>query len=121
MFLTYFHYLPYQPGDETYDLEALINASLNEYPLNDNSSIEAYPNPAQDALILAFPISLNDSDLIFIYDANGQVKMKLIPEPGITQLYLGNENDEWLGLPKGVYFVSARVSGQLLSKKIIKL
>ncbi len=120
MFLTYFHYLPYQPGDETYDLEALISASLNEYPPDDNSTILAYPNPTQEALTLAFPLSLNETDLIFIYDVNGQVKMKLTPETGTTQLYLGTQNDEWFGLPKGIYFVSARVNGQLLSKKIIK-
>jgi hypothetical protein len=120
MFLTYFHYLPYQPGDETYDLEALISASLTNYPLNDNSSIAAYPNPTQDALTLAFPLSLKPSDLIYLYDVNGQVKLKLTPEAGVSQIHLGTENEEWLGLPKGVYFVSARVSGQLLSKKIIK-
>ena len=120
MFLTYFHYLPYQPGDETYDLEALISASLTDYPLNDNSSIVAYPNPTQDALTLSFPLSLKPSDLIFIYDASGQVKMKLVAEAGTTQIELGQENDQWLSLPKGVYFVSARVNGQLLTKKLIK-
>ena len=120
MFLTYFHYLPYQPGDETYDLEALISASLTDYPLNYNSSIVAYPNPTQDALTLAFPLSLKPSDLIYLYDVNGQVKLKLTPEAGVSQLHLGTENEEWLGLPKGVYFVSARINGQLLSKKLIK-
>jgi hypothetical protein len=80
----------------------------------------AYPNPTQDALTLAFPKALNNSDLIFIYDASGQVKMKLTPEAGTTQVHLGSENDKWLTLPKGVYFVSARVNGQLLTKKLIK-
>lgn len=120
MFLTYFHYLPYQPGDETYDLEALVSASLIDYPLQDQSSIQAYPNPFHDDLTLSFPISLNPSDQIFVYDANGQLKMKLSPEAGTTQVHLGHENTEWLGLPKGVYFISARVNGQLLSKKLIK-
>lgn len=121
MFLTYFHYFPYQPGDETYDLETLISASLTDYPLNDNSSIVAYPNPTQDALTLVFPLSLKPSDLIYLYDINGQVKLKLTPELGVSQIHLGIENEEWLGLPKGVYFVSARVNGHLLSKKLIKL
>ncbi|MFN5373250.1 MAG: T9SS type A sorting domain-containing protein, partial [Flavobacteriia bacterium] len=82
--------------------------------------ILAYPNPTQEALTLSFPLSLNETDLIFIYDINGQVKMKLTPETGTTKLYLGTQNDEWFGLPKGIYFVSARVKGQLLSKKLIK-
>lgn len=64
--------------------------------------------------------SYNLEALIYLYDVNGQVKLKLTPEAGVSQIYLGTENEEWLGLPKGVYFVSARVSGQLLSKKIIK-
>jgi hypothetical protein len=120
MFLTYFHFLPYQPGDETYDLEALISASLEDYPLSDNSSILAYPNPFEAALTLEFPSSLNNSDLIYIYDAQGQLRMKLTPETGTTQLHLGIENQQWRDLPKGVYFVSARIKGQLLSKKLIK-
>jgi hypothetical protein len=69
---------------------------------------------------LSFPLSLKPSDLIFIYDASGQVKMKLVAEAGTTQIELGQENDQWLSLPKGVYFVSARVNGQLLTKKLIK-
>jgi hypothetical protein len=120
MFLTYFHYMPYQPGDETHDLEALVSAALTEYPINDNSSIQAYPNPFQDAITLTFPTSLKPSDIIFIYDVNGQLKMKINAEAGTSQIYLGNENQEWRGLPKGVYFVSAKVNGQLLSKKLIK-
>jgi hypothetical protein len=46
--------------------------------------------------------------------------MKLTPETGTTQLHLGIENQQWRDLPKGVYFVSARIKGQLLSKKLIK-
>ena len=79
-----------------------------------------YPNPFKDELTLRFPLSLGASDLIFLYDANGQLKFKLTPEPGGTTLHLGSELPEWQGLSKGVYFLSARLSGQLFSKKLIK-
>jgi hypothetical protein len=120
MFLTYFHYLPYQPGDETYDLEALISASLNEYPIQDNSSIIAYPNPFNEQLTLSFPKSFGANDLLYFYNASGQLQFKITPEQGGTALQLGTEHPEWQALPKGVYFLSARLSGQLFSKKLIK-
>jgi hypothetical protein len=121
MFLTYFHYLPYLPGDETYDLEALSSASIQEYLGPEQSSIKAYPNPYATNLTLEFPSSLGTNDLIYIYDVSGQLKTKISPEAGTTQIHLGSENAEWSALPKGVYFVSARINGSLLSKKLIKL
>jgi hypothetical protein len=42
------------------------------------------------------------------------------PEAGLTQVHLGKEQEDWMNLPKGVYFLSARLNGQLLSKKLIK-
>jgi hypothetical protein len=120
MFLTYFHYLPYQPGDETYDLETLISASLTDYPIEDNSSIQAYPNPFADELTLTFPQSFKATDLIYVYDASGQLKYKIRPEAGHTQVHLGPSQEDWMNLPKGVYFLSARLNGQLLTKKLIK-
>jgi hypothetical protein len=120
MFLTYFHYLPYQPGDETYDLEALISASLNDYPIDDNSSIVAYPNPFDQQLTLTFPKSLGPDDQLYFYDASGQLRFKLEPESGTTVLELGPDQIDWNALPNGVYYLSARLGGQLLSKKLIK-
>lgn len=120
MFLTYFHYLPYQPGDETYDLEALISASLNDYPIDDISSIVAYPNPFDQQLTLTFPKSLGPDDQLYFYDASGQLQFKLEPESGTTVLELGPDQIDWNALPNGVYYLSARLGGQLLSKKLIK-
>lgn len=121
MFLTYFHYLPYLPGDETYDLEALSSASVQEYMGPEQGAIKAYPNPYATNLTLEFPSSFGPQDLVYIYDASGQLKTKITPEAGATQIHLSAENTEWTALPKGVYFVSARINGSLLSKKLIKL
>jgi hypothetical protein len=121
MFLTYFHYLPYLPGDETYDLEALSSASVQEYLDLEQGAIQAYPNPFATNLTLEFPCSFKPEDLVYIYDASGQLKTKITPETGATQIHLSAENAEWSALPKGVYFVSARINGTLLSKKLIKL
>jgi hypothetical protein len=121
MFLTYFHYLPYLPGDETYDLEALSSASVQEYMGPEQGAIKAYPNPYATNLTLEFPSSFGPQDLVYIYDASGQLKTKITPEAGATQIHLSAENTEWTALPKGVYFVSARINGTLLSKKLIKL
>ncbi|MEN9699493.1 MAG: hypothetical protein RLZZ301_691 [Bacteroidota bacterium] len=119
MFLTYFHYLPYQAGDETYDLEALSSAALQSYQLPDESGIVAYPNPFSSELILEFPSVIKAKDQIYLYDATGQLRMVLEAEEWGTQIKLG-QNPDWQSLPKGVYFISARLDNHLLSKKLIK-
>jgi hypothetical protein len=126
MFLTYFHYLPYQPGDETYDLEALSSASFQELIGPDQSSIKAYPNPFSENITLEFPTSLNNNDLVYLYDAYGKLIGKIPFDQGATQIQLqfnsANNNPAISSsLPKGVYYVSARLNGKLLSKKLIKL
>jgi hypothetical protein len=87
----------------------------------EQGSIKAFPNPYATNLTLEFPSSFGPQDLIYIYDASGQLKTKITPEAGATQIHLSAENTEWTALPKGVYFVSARINGTLLSKKLIKL
>jgi hypothetical protein len=126
MFLTYFHYLPYQPGDETYDLEALSSASFQELIGPDQSSIKAYPNPFSENITLEFPASLSNNDLVYLYDAYGKLIGKIPFDQGATQIQLqfnSADNNPAISssLPKGVYYVSARLNGKLLSKKLIKL
>lgn len=120
MFLTYFHFLPYQNGDETYDLETLISASLNEYALDDNSSIKAFPNPFNDQLTLSFPQSIGPNDQLYLYNANGQLQFKIEAEIGTKELQLGPNEASWSTLPNGIYYLSVHQSGQFLSKKLIK-
>lgn len=121
MFLTYFHFLPYEPGDETYDLESLISASLEEYTLSDSSDILAYPNPFDHNISIYLPKPLNKGDQILLYDANGLLQIKIPVNLGDNSIYLGPDQIDWSSLPKGVYFLSAKLNGQLYSKKLIKM
>ncbi|MEN9743552.1 MAG: hypothetical protein RLZZ65_1357 [Bacteroidota bacterium] len=121
MFLTYFHYLPYLPGDETYDLEVLSSASVQELLAPDQSTILAYPNPFSDQITLEFPASLSNHDLIYLYDAYGVLVDKIAFDTGAAQIHLDAQNPIWNNLSKGVYYVSARLNGKFLAKKIIKM
>jgi len=92
----------------------------------DPSTIVAYPNPFSENITIEFPISLGSADLIYLYDAYGQLVNKLPFDIGATQIQLhfnsaGNNPTVLNGLPKGVYYVSARLNGKVLSKKLIKL
>jgi hypothetical protein len=92
----------------------------------DPSTIVAYPNPFSENITIDFPVSLSSTDLIYLYDAYGQLISKLPFDTGATQIQLqfnstDNNQATSSSFPKGVYYISARLNGKLLSKKLIKL
>lgn len=74
MFLVYFHYTLYQAGDETYNMEELMSASLNEQlDTEDVGLLRVYPNPS--AAITTFDFGALDKDAtlsLIIYDRFGK-------------------------------------------------
>jgi hypothetical protein len=125
MFLVYFHYMLYQNGDENYDMEALMSASLEEELPLDNSAIVVYPNPSTEDVQINLP-SVNAGDHISasIYDYSGRmvkhlVLNEIVSTEGWEVTWNGtNTNNEIVG--KGVYFVSILVNGQSFSKQLVR-
>jgi hypothetical protein len=71
MFVTYLQYLPYEEGDESYDLSELTTVGLNDISLANDGQIKAYPNPFFEAGI---HIEFNDpiqSSNVIIYNSLG--------------------------------------------------
>lgn len=124
MFLVYFHYMTYQNGDENYDMEALMAASLNEKLMNENKSFLIFPNPSSSDINIQIPAKINDKYSVSIYDTQGKLisivaNQKVANSNEIIETWNGkNEQNE--NCMKGVYFVSINLNGTFLNKRIIK-
>jgi hypothetical protein len=121
MFLVYFHYLPYQNGDENYDLNQFVNASVDDYLPNESGSIEVFPNPFKKGCDIHLPEKLGVNDQVYLYSASGELIRKLTNVNGTQDLHWDGNNDQGNEVANGLFYVSARIGNQLLSKKIMKL
>jgi hypothetical protein len=121
MFLVYFHYLPYQNGDETYDLNQFVNASVGDYLPNESGSIHVFPNPFNKGCDIHLPEQLGVNDQVYLYSASGELIRKLTNVNGMQVLHWDGNNDQGNEVSNGLFYVSARIGNQLMSKKIMKL
>lgn len=125
MFLVYFHYMFHQTGDENYDMETLMSASLEEQIPEDNSPISLYPNPFNDETNIVHPdVKSGDVVSIYIYDTQGKLIKKLVhaqtnTNDGFKTTWDGT-NDLNSNVRNGVYFVSFSINGQNSTKQLIK-
>lgn len=125
MFLVYFHYMLYQAGDENYDMEALMSASLDEQLAEDGSLINIYPNPFNESSTISHPgVKAGDIVSVFVYDYQGKLVKKLVQSEtasntGFETSWNGT-NDQNSQVRNGVYFISITVNGQNFTKQLIK-
>jgi hypothetical protein len=125
MFLVYFHYMLHQTGDENYDMEALMSASLGEQMVPDASPINIYPNPFTEGTNIVHPgVKSGDIVSVYVYDYQGKLIKKLVQTEtssadGFTATWDGT-NDVNAAARNGVYFVSINVNGQNSTKQLIK-
>jgi hypothetical protein len=120
MFITYFQYLPYLPGDENHDLSLLTSLSLEEILSESESDIILYPNPfSSDGVQIAFTEPLKPDDQIVIYDSRGNRVVKLDNMTENTVFWNG-KNGQGQDVKPGVYFVSVNSNGSFIHKKLIK-
>ena len=109
MFLIYFHYLPYQNGDEDRDIEALTTLGVrNLNPLN----VAVYPSPASDVVHFRLPKENAGKMQLRVYDLNGQM---IFEHESVT-----NSTNElsWeipAEISQGVYFYSMNIDGIMAS------
>ena len=125
MFLVYFHFMLYQSGDENYDMEALMSASLEEQIPPDNSPIAVYPNPFSEGTMISHPgVKAGDIVSVSIYDYQGKLIRKLTQsetavQDGFEISWDGNAASGTT-VRNGVYFVSINVNGVTSTKQLIK-
>lgn len=123
MFLVYFHYLPYQAGDENYDMEALMQAEIKEIYGKESDGWLIAPNPfEQNTLIQISTQNPGDAVSVSIYDNQGNLVKRL------CENCTGNQNVSWDGtdenasqVAKGLYHISVNIDGKMSHKKVVKI
>lgn len=120
MFLVYFHYLEYRPGDEFIDLDSLMRvptglASPAENPL----SLRLWPNPGRDLLRLEWKMPHAGPVRLALYNLQGR-RMALLSD---RQWSSGPQRLQWhmgeAALPAGVYLLSGHIAGVPVSRKLV--
>lgn len=123
MFIVYYHYLLYQPGDENYNLSELVSASLSEFPGMNSMGVKIHPNPLTDGdLTLEFDEPLTLGTQVFIYNAQGKLVKDLSAavENNSSKITWNGENQEGFISPSGLYHISINQNGRFYSVKLIK-
>lgn len=123
MFLIYYHYMPYQAGDENINVDSLTNIFLSqqEYTVL-NSDVKVYPNPFSYQTTINFNLNQSAFVSLYIYDMQGKLVKSLLRE----NLNSGEYKIEWDGnnanatkTSSGIYFYSMMIDGRPYSGKII--
>jgi hypothetical protein len=120
MFLIYFQFTTYLPGDELIDLE-----SLTEMPVftgSDelvNQEYTVFPNPASNFVTFQFNSNSSGPLSIFLYDVNGKLveriaDRQMLSKGGEELIYPINNT-----LTPGMYYYSVLLNGSASSGKLI--
>lgn len=76
MLLCYFHWLPYQIGDETLDMETALPTSVAEGSQSADRRMAVYPNPAAEKILVELECDENRDVTIQFFDVRGQLVFK---------------------------------------------
>jgi hypothetical protein len=124
MFLIYYHFMLYQPGDENINIDSLTTMFLSQQENKElNSEIKIFPNPFSESTSINFNLNQTAFVSLYIYDMQGKVIQKMLTE----NLNSGAQNFEWDGnnsegksVPAGIYFYSILINGEPYSGKLVK-
>ncbi|MBI1836376.1 MAG: T9SS type A sorting domain-containing protein [Flavobacteriia bacterium] len=124
MFLVYFHYMIHQAGDENYDMEVLMTASLNKAIEKETAEINIFPNPSNDHFNIEMNCKPGDQISVSIFDFQGKLITKLCSNQQLFstqfQTLWSGKNDNGENCKKGVYFISINLNGTFYNKRVIK-
>ncbi len=125
MFLVYFHFLPYQNGDENLDLDSLSQEFYAlQIPENKvGSKVKVYPNPFKDKVNIQVDLKKTSTVSLYIYDISGKVIAKvadraLLPS-GQQILTWDKTTTSGTKAGMGIYFYSLSVNGQNTSGRMV--
>lgn len=98
------------------NLRFIPNSADNIIENNTNNSIDIFPNPSNGNFTMLISAEKHESTLIEIFDMSGRIihKQSAIIQEGINAIDLSASH-----LSDGIYFVSARINGQLVKQKLI--
>lgn len=125
MFLVYFHYMPYQNGDELYDLQDLMNVGLTDLNSKQQPDWNIYPVPFTENVTIE-PLSLKEGDLVslLIYDSQGNLVRTLALRQSISADFDGylwdGQSESGTAVQSGTYFVSMNRNGVFSAATLLK-
>lgn len=120
MFLIYYQFLLYLPGDELIDLEDLTQmpglTSIGES--ESSAGIHVFPNPAYEQMRFELKLQNAATASIFLYDLKGQLVDRILHQvqlsAGVQQVSFNVSH-----LPSGAYIYSVNLGGEMSSGKLI--
>lgn len=127
MFLVYNHYMLYEAGDETYNLDSLMNASLASLmeSSQEESLFSVYPNPFSNGVNIYSPkLASGDILSISIYDIQGKLVRKLMQNEVIEAnemlITWDGQSDQGEEAGPGLYYMSINRNGELSNHRLMK-
>ena len=127
MFMVYAHYMLYFPGDETYNLDSLMNASTASIleQTQDESIFSVYPNPFKNGVkIYSSDIKIGDKLSIYVYDLQGKLVRKLAQNTTVDSnefmLEWDGRSDKGEEVDAGLYYMSINRNGQFSNHRMVK-
>ena len=121
MFLFYFHYMDYVEGDEFINVDSLSKIYLPTEELQEASTfkLSVFPNPLANESNIQYELAKASFVSAYIYDVNGRLVQKI--SKGYESI--GNHKIIWDSSPlkSGVYFLSMRINGQSIQRRLVKL
>ncbi len=125
MLLVYFHFLPYQAGDENHDLEDMMTLSLAEFNKTEHAAINVKPNPFTNQLAITVTGTKPTNQLsASVYDQQGKLVKVLTRGEQFHQsrtLDWDGTNENGTPVKNGLYYVSVILNGEAQSRKVMKM
>jgi hypothetical protein len=125
MLLVYFHFLPYLPGDENYDLEEMMTLSLNEFDNQSNPEFSIHPNPFNESLTISIEgTKVVNTFSAAVYDQQGKIVKTLTQGEifsGLKSIDWNGSNENGQKVKNGMYYISILLNGEAQHKKVIKM
>lgn len=118
MLLCYFHWLPYQAGDEQLDMETKLPTSVDNVTTGAPFAIEAWPSIATETIRLSIESDVERAIALEVIDSRGsavslQTDRHSIPQ-GVSTLTIPVEN-----LATGIYLVRASSGGSASTCRVV--
>jgi hypothetical protein len=128
MFLVYFQYLAYQPGDELLDLDSLTMPPNQGNPTSviteatGEHFLLAYPNPFNKNLVLDYYLENETEVSLLVFDIQGRLVRNLSNERTLR----GKQSTIWDGtdnsgtqLSNGLYLVYLKAGDKISTQKVM--
>lgn len=132
MFIVYFHFMLYAPGDENINVDSLNSAwfdsvsnlnsaSINSIPNND-FNLSVYPNPFNNQTSINYALNESAFVSLYVYDTRGVLVNKLVQSKQVQ----GNHSIIWDGkdfngnkLTPGLYHYALKVNEKQTNGRIV--